>query len=178
MSGLPTPDFDWVSEGIAVGARFEPDAVPLLVEAGVNGVVDLREEDQDDRHLLARHGIDFLHLPTPDAQPATREMLRRGVAFVKGHVSAGRKVLVHCHHGIGRSALLAGCVLVSEGVDPASALQRLRLRRPRVTLSESQCRALLDWADWLSPLQQGCGVSLERLLEISWGPTPPFRLIR
>ena len=110
----------------------------------------------------------------PDYHGGPERLLGRGVAFVRSHLSQKRRVLLHCRHGIGRSALLACCVLVAEGMDPAAALQHAREKRPQVTLSESQCRALLAWADWVSPRGQGCGVALSRLLEISWADPAPL----
>ncbi|MFN7134395.1 MAG: protein phosphatase, partial [Myxococcales bacterium] len=61
-----TLDFDWLTPGLAVGARFDCEAVPrLATEHRIRAVVDLRGEDCDDEALLSRSGIAFLHLPTP-----------------------------------------------------------------------------------------------------------------
>ena len=53
-------------------------------------------------------------------------MLDDGVAFVNRHLDRGERVLVHCEHGIGRSATLALCVLVSRGMEPLDALWNWR----------------------------------------------------
>ena len=114
---------------------------------GVGAIVDLREEDCDDGEMLARHRIAFLHLPTPDLHPATLERLEEGVAFVRAHVDSGGRALIHCQHGIGRSALLALCVLVDLGFEPLAALRLAKDRRELVSPSESQYRG---WSEWLT----------------------------
>src|SRR3954471_17818126 len=106
-------DLSWVTQSLAIGACFPEDHVERLArEHRVGAVVDLRAEACDDAAALDRHGIAFLHLPTPDMCGVTGPMLTRGVEFATGHLASGRKVLVHCQHGIGRSALLGLCVLV------------------------------------------------------------------
>jgi predicted protein tyrosine phosphatase len=52
---------------------------------------------------------------------------------------------VHCEHGIGRSALLALCVLVSLGEEPLAALERAKSARPCVSPSPEQLEAFAAW---------------------------------
>ena len=150
MSGAErswTPDFHWLTDRLAVGACFPIErAVELAQEHGVGAVVDLRQEDRDDEERLRAAGIDFLHLPTPDLEPGSAEMLERGVRFARDHIGRGNKVLIHCQHGIGRSALLSLCVLVELGWEPLDALAHAKDVREAVSPSHSQYRG---WADWL-----------------------------
>jgi len=142
------PDIHWVADDVAVGGCFPIDRAPDLArDHAVGAVVDLRKEDRDDEERLRAAGIDFLHLPTPDLQAATAEMLEEGVRFTRAHTDAGRKVLIHCRHGIGRSALLALCVLVDRGLEPLDALRQAKDRRAAVSPSESQFRG---WTKWLA----------------------------
>jgi protein-tyrosine phosphatase len=73
-------------------------------------------------------------------------MLDLGVRFARERMERGTKVLIHCQHGIGRSALLALCVLVDQGFEPLEALKLAKDRRDRVSPSRSQYQG---WADWL-----------------------------
>jgi protein-tyrosine phosphatase len=141
-------DLSWITETLAIGGSFLPSQASALVrEHGVSAVVDLRGEDCDDAQLLASHGIELLHLPTTDLAAVGPAMLHRGVEFVSAHVSAGRRVLVHCAHGIGRSAVLALCVLVEHGHAPLDALALAKQRRGCVSPSPAQFNA---WAAWLA----------------------------
>jgi protein-tyrosine phosphatase len=140
-------DLSFITETLAVGGRFARDQTETLArEHRVRAVVDLRDEDQDDVRLLSDHGIEHLHLPTRDLCAVSPEMLDRGVAFAARHLDAGRRTLVHCEHGIGRSVLLALCVLVDRGHAPLDALALAKRRRVRASPSPAQYEA---WAAWL-----------------------------
>lgn len=141
------PNFHWLTEHVAVGGCFpNARAAELAERHGIRAVVDLRAEQCDDERALHAAGIDFLHLPTPDLEPASHEHLEIGVAFVRDHVQRGDRILIHCQHGIGRSALLALCVLVDQGWQPLDALTHAKDRRERVSPSLSQYEG---WAAWL-----------------------------
>lgn len=141
------PDFHWITDDMAVGGFFPRDRTRHLAEVhGIGAVVDLRAEEKDDEEALRQAGIAFLHLPTPDLHPASSGHLDEGVAFVRDQRAQGRKVLIHCQHGIGRSALLALCVMVDAGFEPLSALAHAKDRRARISPSESQYEG---WCAWL-----------------------------
>jgi protein-tyrosine phosphatase len=136
-------DLSWITEQLALGGR----AAGLnAVRHGVHAIVDLRDEDCHDATALAARGVELLHLPTPDRCGVAAERLVEGVAFVRAHLGRGARVLVHCHHGIGRSATLALCVLVAEGMAPLAALELAKRRRACVSPSPEQFEC---WASWL-----------------------------
>jgi protein-tyrosine phosphatase len=142
------PDLHWLTERLAVGGCFPPERpTDLALEHAISAVIDLRAEDCDDDAQLRRAGIHFLHLPTPDLQPASVDVLERGVRFAREHMSNGGKVLIHCQHGIGRSALLALCVLVDQGWEPLDALSHAKDCREVISPSRSQYEG---WAKWLA----------------------------
>jgi len=141
------PDFHWLTECLAVGGCFPAERTEELArDHAIGAVVDLRQEGCDDEERLRAANIDFLHLPTPDLEPASHEHLERGVAFVRERTCRGDKVLIHCQHGIGRSALLALCVLVDNGWEPLDALIHIKDCREVVSPSRSQYEG---WSRWL-----------------------------
>lgn len=142
-----SPDFHWLTDQLAVGGCFPVERAGELRDAhDIRAIVDLRVEDCDDEEQLRVAGIELLHLPTPDLEPASHHDLQRGVAFVRERRRRGDKVLIHCQHGIGRSALLALCVLVDEGWKPLDALSHMKDRRAAVSPSRSQYQG---WVKWL-----------------------------
>lgn len=144
------PNLTWITDHLAVGGRFPSERAEHLASAlAIRAVVDLRSEDRDDEALLVRHGIAFLHLPTPDHGALSAAMLDDGVAFIARHLDRGQRVLVHCEHGIGRSATLALCVLVAGGLDPLAALELAKSRRALISPSPAQYEG---WTRWLSIL--------------------------
>lgn len=147
-----TPSFSWLTQTLAVGGAVPSEQVEALaVQHGVSAVIDLREEACDDAEVLERHGLDFLHLPTQDLCAVTAHMLDEGVAFARPRLTAGRRVLIHCEHGIGRSATLALCVLVDQGMTPLAALSLAKDRRPLVSPSPEQYEAWRAWLERLRP---------------------------
>ncbi len=145
--GTTMIDLDWLTPALAIGGCFAPEIAELLArEHRISGVVDLRAEACDDEPVLRRHAIELLHLPTEDHCAVAPRMLHAGVAFAARHLDAGSRVLIHCQHGIGRSALLALCVLVDRGHAPLAALELAKTRRAKVSPSPAQYEA---WAAWL-----------------------------
>lgn len=135
-------DLHFVRPDLAIGAAFPPDAAPrLAAEHGIARVVDVRGEDRDDEEVLRASGILLLHLPTEDRCAVSQEMLGHGVAFASEGMDRGERVLVHCQYGIGRSALLALCVLVARGDAPLEALERAKRARPVISPAPEQLEA-------------------------------------
>ena len=153
------PNLSWITPELAVGGSFSSrQAEHLAGPLGVKAVVDLRDESRDDEDLLVRHGITFLHLPTPDNCAVSLPMLDDGVAFAALHLDRGERVLIHCEHGIGRSATLALCVLVERGMEPLEALELAKTKRALVSPSPPQYEC---WASWLAEFGAGRRVGWE-----------------
>jgi len=157
------PNFDWITDHLALGGSFPAEHAELLArEHRIRAVVDLRNESVDDERLLGRHGITLLHLPTQDMCGVDHAHLERGVVFATRHLDRGERVLVHCEHGIGRSALLALCILVHRGLAPLAALELTKDRRWRVAPSPEQFAC---WSDWLARRQRAGGWDVPELDE-------------
>ena len=141
------PNLTWLGRDLAVGGRIPASRLPDLADPlGIGAVIDLRGEDRDDETLLARHGIAFLHCPTDDHGALAPAAIAAGLAFAARAAAEGRRLLVHCEHGIGRSATLALCILVERGADPLAALRHAKDLRPVVSPSPAQYEG---WAAWL-----------------------------
>jgi len=152
-------NFDWVDERLAVGGRFPMDAAEHLARReGIGAIVDLRVESRDDEATLRRHGLEFLHLPTEDCCAIAPAMIDDGVEWVRARIDGGVRVLIHCEHGVGRSALLALCALVAGGGEPLEALHRLKAARPAVSPTGEQLEA---FRAWVSRRRKRTGARLE-----------------
>jgi protein-tyrosine phosphatase len=140
-------DLHWLTEQLAVGAAFPMESARHLAEAHeIGAVIDLREEDCDEEERLRDAGIELLHLPTTDQMAPGNGTLERGVEFARTHFARGNRVLIHCQGGIGRSPLLALCVLVDLGFEPLDALAHAKNCREAVSPSYDQ---YCGWARWL-----------------------------
>lgn len=141
-------NLDWVTPELAVGGRFPIEAAEHLARRlSIRHIVDVRRECRDDERVLREHGISLLHLPTEDLCAIGQHLLERGVGWVRSHLSRGDKVYIHCEHGIGRSALLALCVLVDLGHAPLEALSLAKRARQRVSPSPEQLETFMAFAE-------------------------------
>lgn len=140
-------NFDWVTPDLAVGGSFPLGSCQTLAARhGVGAVIDVRSEACDDLAEMTAAGLKFLHLPTEDQQAVSQAMLDRGVGFARDADRAKRKLLVHCEHGVGRSATVALCVMVDRGFQPLEALSLAKAARVYVSPSPAQFEA---WVTWL-----------------------------
>jgi predicted protein tyrosine phosphatase len=146
VTGPGAVELDWITGDLAVGGHLPPGAAAGLARDGVAFVVDMREEACDDSAELRACGLRWLHLPVHDHHAPTQGQLDRGVAFARAARAADGRLLIHCQHGIGRSATLALCVLADRGLDPLAALRLAKDARERVSPSPAQYEA---WAAWL-----------------------------
>lgn len=140
------PNLSWITPDLAIGGSFPAEQAACLAGLeGVGAVIDVRSERCDDRGTLEACGLDFLHLPTPDHHAVPQELLDQGIAFAAHARATGRRLLIHCEHGIGRSATVALCVLVDRGMEPLQALKRAKDARTLVSPSPAQYEAWMTW---------------------------------
>jgi protein-tyrosine phosphatase len=101
-----------------------------LAEVGVNAVISLLTPDEvaelelgDEERLCSDCHLRFTSFPIPDrGVPSAISAADETVALILEELSKERAVAIHCRMGIGRSALMAACLLISEGVDVDTAL--------------------------------------------------------
>jgi predicted protein tyrosine phosphatase len=146
--GNPPPDLTFITDSLAVGGALRSDhQIRALPGLGITSVLDMRSESLDNVAELERLGIHFLHLPTKDWTPPTQEDLATGTAWVLDEIARDGKVLVHCQHGIGRSVILTGAVLVKMGYDWQTALRLIREKRKGAAPHGDQVAALVEFAE-------------------------------
>ena len=136
--GRPGPDLSWVTDLVGVSGTIQPCHIPYLSKLGVKSIIDLRQEDADDPEALAEHGIRYLHLPTVDHYPPSLKHLIDGARWVLDEVQAGRRTVVHCKEGIGRSICVVCCALMIDGYDLTEAIRLVKSRRWGVALNSRQ----------------------------------------
>jgi atypical dual specificity phosphatase len=139
--------FDWIVEPEVGACAYprEPGAWESLCAAGIGLVINLHERAHE-ASVLERYGVEEVHLPVRDFTPPTAEQLERGVELMTQAIQAGRRVMVHCGAGLGRTGTLVACYLVSQGAEPKDAIQRVRAARPGSIETAAQEKAVREFA--------------------------------
>jgi len=94
-----------------------------------------RDEEQsldlkNEAALAKSQGIGFVSFPiadrhVPSSQAALAEMLEK-IGF---DLAAGKDVIIHCRQGVGRSGLVAACLLITRGWNPSAAVDLVSATR-------------------------------------------------
>lgn len=124
--------FSWVVDKLLAAMAWPrdlPETARYLRRHKIDIVATLNEHGLDEGTLRAE-GIEYHHFPIPDFSAPTMEQVDRFVKLVGKARKAGRRVVVHCTAGRGRTGTMLACFLVSRGSNPAKAIERVRRLRP------------------------------------------------
>jgi protein-tyrosine phosphatase len=132
---------EWLRDDIAGLKRDGIETVLSLLTPEEEGDLDLAGEAGEVRSQR----IEFISFPIADRQiPQSEAKWTEAVERVDRSLSKGAKVFVHCRQGIGRSGLLAACLLVRRGMSPGAAIDSVTIARGvRVPETPEQ----RDWID-------------------------------
>ena len=114
--------------------------IQAIAKWGAAAVVTLIE-DEEFRLLrvpnlgaaIEEAGMEWHHLPIRDVYIPNQHFENLWVYSghrLRGALAVGRKVLVHCRGGLGRSGMIAARLLVEMGEEPKEAIRRVRSARP------------------------------------------------
>jgi predicted protein tyrosine phosphatase len=137
------PEVYWIDlpAGVRLAIMPRPRAGDWLDGAGEVKELGLQRE----AGLCHDLDMEFIAFPVPDGgvPASTRETMALAEAIV-ARLDEGKAVAVHCRAGIGRSSLIAACVLVLLGLAPGMAFDRIgKARGVKVPDTERQ----RDWVD-------------------------------
>jgi len=131
-----------LAEDLATLARKEVDVVVSLLtraEMAAVGVPDYLTR-------IEEAGFDVLHSPMPDQGVPTREEARRLIDRIETALGEARHVVLHCLGGLGRSGLIAACLLRNRGLSADDALAAVRQARgPRAVETHVQELFVRNW---------------------------------
>jgi protein-tyrosine phosphatase len=117
---------DWLEEELANWQRAGVDTVLSLLthEEEIDLGIALEAAETEAK------GMKFLSFPILDRQvPNSIIELSVTLTILDGELSAGRNVVLHCRQGIGRTGLVAACLLITKGFNPDEAVHLLSTAR-------------------------------------------------
>lgn len=166
-----SPAIYWVPEvttgrlGIMARPRSDDwlrDEVMGWCSAGLNTVVCLLEQAEirelglrDEQVLCENSNIEFISFPISDrGVPTSARKTVQLVERVVGLLNSGAAVAIHCRAGIGRSALVAACVLLKLGFSSSDVFPVLSRARG-VPVPDTP-----DQVQWLSVFSREAATAL------------------
>ena len=132
------------------GNEWLEDEVRSWKADGIDTVVSFLTGDeeidlglQEEERLARLNGVGFVAFPVPDRSvPPDFARAIQLIRMIERQLVEGKSVALHCRQGIGRSAVVAGALLVSAGLEPEGALRRLGAARGCAVPETPQQR---DW---------------------------------
>lgn len=137
---------DWIDDDISSWHR-----------AGINTVVSLLTSSEERDLKLTREseaaksqGMGFISFPIEDRKtPTSEQNVAKLVEKMDEKLSEGQNLVVHCRQGVGRSGLIAACLLITRGWSPQGATQELSEVRGVPIPETTEQR---DWIDHFAVL--------------------------
>lgn len=106
----------WVTPYIATGrAPKSYEDLDILRDYGIDAILNLCGEFSDLHELEEGAGFEVFWLPTADETAPSMPEMEKGLAWLDEAVYLGKKVLVHCHYGIGRTGTFITAYLLRRG---------------------------------------------------------------
>lgn len=115
------------------GGEWLDDEIQGWQKEGIAAVVSLLtpEEELDldiaaEASTVTAHGMKFCSFPISDRQvPDSESLLSQTLRQLDTQLETGANVVIHCRQGVGRTGLVAACLLVMNGIKPEVALEQL-----------------------------------------------------
>jgi predicted protein tyrosine phosphatase len=147
ITGAPIQSVSRVTPQLHVGGQYRRRGWERLTARGINAVVNMRIEFDDQALGIAPQR--YLYLPTVDDEPPSLEHLRAGVEFMTEEIDSGGAVYVHCGSGVGRAPSMAAAYLASTGLAVEEAWARIRAVRPFIRPRPRQVAQVRRFAEEL-----------------------------
>lgn len=123
---------NWVTTHLAAGhAPMSYDQLDRLKAAGVNCILNLCAEFPDLPLIEQKAGFEVYYLPVDDDETPEMEAMDQALEWMDESIYLGKKVLVHCRHGIGRTGTLISAYLLRKGLSANMVQKQLKKLRSK-----------------------------------------------
>jgi len=136
---------DWLEDEVASWKRAGIGMVVSLLTPEEEKEFDLTREGEQ----IRRGGLEFSSFAIADMHvPRSEAKLAQTLEHVTSRLASGKNVLVHCRQGIGRTGLIAACLLMKNGMSPGAAMEVVSVARGVAVPETAEQR---DWLERFAP---------------------------
>lgn len=138
------------------GEDWLEDEIKGLSYRGINCIVSLLDRSEarelglaEEADLCRKYGMEFISYPIEDLSvPTDERTLMKLLDGLMVRLHEQKKVLIHCRAGIGRSSVVASCLLIALGIDGEQVFDLLsQAREVEVPDTDEQKYWVLDFAE-------------------------------
>ena len=120
----------WITDCLAVGyAPMSYVELESIREQGIDAIVNLCAEFCDLHEIEEQSGFEVYYLPIPDEHAPDMEDMEKALEWLDEAIYLGKKILVHCRHGIGRTGTFVTSYLLRRGLGLKVASRKLKYTR-------------------------------------------------
>lgn len=124
---MTTYRITWITDHIAAGyAPLSNEDLELLKEEEIEAIVNLCGEFCDLHEIQAENGFEVYYLPIPDECAPDMTEMGKTLDWIDDKIGQGKKVLIHCRFGIGRTGTLMTAYLMKSGMSLKEAGRKLK----------------------------------------------------
>ncbi len=140
-------NFSWVEPNLLAGLAYPngPEDLQWLRNNGIQILLTLTEEPLP-KSSIDNAGLLSVHDPIVDYHAPTPKQFDRCVGLIRSAHEKNMAVGVHCAAGIGRTGTIITAWLISTGLSPEEALNKIRTLRPGSVETSLQVESLKQWA--------------------------------
>jgi len=129
----------WITDNLALGhAPMSYAELDSLRKQGIGAIINLCAEFCDLHEIEQSSGFDVYYLPVCDNEVPAEPELERALDWLDEAIYLGKKVLVHCRFGMGRTATFVAAYLLRKGFG-------LKLAKKKVEEARSMHSSFSQW---------------------------------
>jgi protein-tyrosine phosphatase len=140
----------WITDDLAVGhAPMSYADLDGIGKQGIDAIVNLCAEYCDLHEIEEKTGFEVYYLPIPDENAPNMDDIEKALNWIDEAIHMGKKILVHCRFGIGRTGTFVTAYLVKKGCSLKVARKKMK-HSCSAPSSYSQWRFLRKYAKKVS----------------------------
>ncbi|MBU0943643.1 MAG: dual specificity protein phosphatase family protein [Proteobacteria bacterium] len=137
---------NWISKEIAVGAAPSSTATfETIKNSGIEVILNLCTECGNLHERERAAGFIVYWLPISDANAPELDELDEALEWLNEHVDSGKKTLIHCRFGVGRSGTIIAAYLLKKGLNLDQVLEKMQ-EMPATPTSREQRELIFAYA--------------------------------